>query len=56
MASLIMFYRDCIIDKNARIGKNVVIANSEVCFFKLKVDDVVGGSRVKTNYPLTTIT
>lgn len=22
--------RDCIIDKNARIGKNVVIANSEV--------------------------
>ncbi|XP_044498177.1 glucose-1-phosphate adenylyltransferase large subunit 1, chloroplastic isoform X2 [Mangifera indica] len=23
--------KDCIIDKNARIGKNVVIANSEVC-------------------------
>ncbi|KAH7854396.1 hypothetical protein Vadar_013348 [Vaccinium darrowii] len=26
--------KDCIIDKNARIGKNVVIANSEVCSFK----------------------
>ncbi|CAL5395499.1 unnamed protein product [Camellia sinensis] len=26
--------KDCIIDKNARIGKNVVIANSEECFFK----------------------
>ena len=26
--------RDCIIDKNARIGKNVVIENSEVSFFK----------------------
>ncbi|CAL5337712.1 unnamed protein product [Camellia sinensis] len=25
---------ECIIDKNARIGKNVVIANSEECFFK----------------------
>lgn len=25
-----MMSRDCIIDKNARIGKNVVIANSEV--------------------------
>lgn len=23
-------YRECIIDKNARVGKNVVIANSEV--------------------------
>lgn len=27
--------RECIIDKNARIGKNVVIANSEVQFFTL---------------------
>ncbi|XP_028119366.1 glucose-1-phosphate adenylyltransferase large subunit 1, chloroplastic-like [Camellia sinensis] len=26
--------KDCIIDKNARIGKNFVIANSEECFFK----------------------
>ncbi|GMP56567.1 hypothetical protein CsSME_00021000 [Camellia sinensis var. sinensis] len=26
--------KDCIINKNARIGKNVVIANSEACFFK----------------------
>lgn len=23
-------YRECIIDKNARVGKNVIIANSEV--------------------------
>lgn len=26
--------RNCIIDKNAKIGKNVVIANAEVCFHK----------------------
>lgn len=33
MGLFMMLCRDCIIDKNARIGKNVVIANSEVCFF-----------------------
>lgn len=27
---IMLLYRDCIIDKNARIGKNVIIANSEV--------------------------
>lgn len=30
---LTMICRECIIDKNARIGKNVVIANSEVGFY-----------------------
>lgn len=33
MAFFMILCRECIIDKNARIGKNVVIANSEVCFF-----------------------
>lgn len=28
-------YRECIIDKNARVGKNVIIANSEVKVFLL---------------------
>lgn len=28
--NVLLICRDCIIDKNARIGKNVVIANSEV--------------------------
>jgi glucose-1-phosphate adenylyltransferase len=32
---LIIMCRECIIDKNARIGKNVVIANSEVGFFNI---------------------
>lgn len=26
-------HRECIIDKNARIGKNIVIENSEVSFY-----------------------
>lgn len=36
---VVVFCRGCIIDKNARIGKNVVIENSEVSFIKLKFKD-----------------
>ena len=43
MSLLIMMCRECIIDKNARIGKNVVIANSEVGFFiSSRVEDMMG--------------
>ncbi|GMP56526.1 hypothetical protein CsSME_00020975 [Camellia sinensis var. sinensis] len=33
MAIFMILCRDCIIDKNARIGKNVIIANSEEWFY-----------------------
>ncbi len=55
---IIVLWRNCIIDKNARIGKNVTISNSEVCiisitpsnmllcFFSLKPVSIVENSSI----------